>query len=65
MMKGDDGDWKELATAKASDKEYKVPDLKPNKEYDFAVAAENKVGRGDAIETTASTVLKEKPKKPG
>ena len=57
MMKENDGDWKDIATAKANDKEYKVPDLKPDKKYDFAVAAENKVGRGDAMETTASTVL--------
>ena len=65
MMKEDDGDWKDIATAKAYDKEYKVPDLKPDKKYDFAVVAENKVGPGDAMETTAPTVLKAKPKKPG
>ena len=64
-MKEDDGDWKDIATAKAYDKEYKVPDLKPDKKYDFAVVAENKIGRGDAMETTAPTVLKAKPKKPG
>ena len=63
MMKEDDGDWKELATVKAYDNDYKVPNLKPNKKYDFAVVAENKAGRGDATETVSPTVLKEKPKK--
>ena len=65
MMKEDDGDWKEIATVKSYDNEYKVPNLKPDKKYDFAVVAENKAGRGDAMETTTPTVLKEKPKKPG
>ena len=65
MMKEDDGDWKELATVKSYDNDYKVPNLKPNKKYDFAVVAENKAGLGDAMETITPTVLKEKPKKPG
>ena len=65
MMKEDDGDWNELATVKSYDNDYKVPNLKPDKKYDFAVVAENKAGRGDAIETLTPTVLKEKPKKPG
>ena len=64
-MKEDDGAWKELATVKSYDNDYKVPNLKPNKKYDFAVVAENKAGRGDAMETLAPTVLKEKPKKAG
>ena len=65
MMKEDDGDWKEITTVKSYDNEYKIPNLKPNKKYDFAVVAENKAGRSDAMETMTPTVLKEKPKKPG
>ena len=65
MMKEDDGDWKEITTVKAYDNEYKIPNLSPNKKYDFAVVAENKAGRSDAIETMSPTVLKEKRKKPG
>ena len=65
MMKEDDGEWKELATVKSYDNDYKVPNLKPGKKYDFAIVAENKTGRGDAIETVTPTVLKEKPKKAG
>ena len=65
MMKEDDGDWKEITAVKSYDNEYKIPNLKPEKKYDFAVVAENKAGRGDAMETMTPTVLKEKPKKPG
>ena len=65
MMKEDDGDWKEITTVKAYDNEYKIPNLTPNKKYDFAVIAENKAGRSDAMETMTPTVLKEKPKKAG
>ena len=65
MMKEDDGDWKEITTVKSCDNEYKIPNLKSDKKYDFAVVAENKAGRGDAMETMTPTVLKEKPKKPG
>ena len=65
MMKEDDGEWKELATVKSYDNDYKVPNLKPDKKYDFAVVAENKAGRGDAMETVTPTVLKEKAKKAG
>ena len=65
MMKEDDGDWKELATVKSYDNDYKVSDLKPDRKYSFAVVAENKAGRGDAMETVTPTVLKEKPKKAG
>ena len=60
MMKEDDGDWKEITTVKAYDNEHKVPNLKPDKKYDFAVVAENKAGRGEASETMAPTVLKKK-----
>ena len=65
MMKEDDGEWNELATVKAYDNDYKVPNLKTNKKYDFAIVAENKAGCGDATETVSPTVLKEKPKKAG
>ena len=65
MIKEDDGEWTELATFKAYDNDYTVPNLKPNKKYDFAIVAENKAGRGDATETVSPTVLKEKPKKAG
>ena len=58
MMKEDDGDWKEIAVV--NDKEYKVPNLKPEKKYNFAVVAENKAGQGDAMETTSPTVLKKR-----
>ena len=64
-MKEDDGDWKEITTVKAYDNEYRIPDLKPERKYSFAVVAENKAGRGDAMETMTPTVLKEKPKKAG
>ena len=60
MMKEDDGEWKELATVKSYDNDYKVPNLKPEKKYDFAVVAENKAGRSDAIETMSPTVFKKK-----
>ena len=65
MMKEDDGDWKEITTVKSYDNEYRIPNLTPNKRYDFAVVAENKAGRSDAMETMTPTVLKEKPKKAG
>lgn len=65
MMKEDDSEWKEVATVKSYDNDYKVPNLKPDKKYDFAVLAENKAGRGDTVETVTPTVLKEKPKKAG
>ena len=65
MMNEDDGDWKEITTVKAYDNEYRIPDLKPERKYSFAVVAENKAGRSDAMETMTPTVLKEKPKKPG
>ena len=65
IMKEDDGEWKELATVKAYDNDYKVSNLKPNKKYDFAIVAENKAGLGDATETVSPTILKEKPKKAG
>ena len=60
MMKEDDGDWKEITTVKSYDNEYKIPNLKPDKKYDFAVVAENKAGLGDAMETLTPTVLKKK-----
>ena len=60
MMKEDDGDWKEIATVKSYDNEYKIPNLKPDKKYDFAVVAENKAGLSDAMETLSPTVLKKK-----
>ena len=65
MMKEDDGDWKEITSVKAYDNECKIPNLTPNKKYDFSVVAENKAGLGDAMETMTPTVLKEKPKKAG
>ena len=59
-MKEGEGDWNDVARVKALDTDYKVRDLVPGKSYHFRVEAENDVGRGDAVETTAPVVLKKK-----
>lgn len=64
LMREDDGEFKEIAKLKSFDNDYKIKDLVPGKNYFFAVVAGNKMGKGEAMETSTPTVLKKKATKP-
>jgi hypothetical protein len=50
MKEDDSDDWKKLASVGAFDTAYTAKNLKTGKQYKFAVAAENKIGRGELSE---------------
>lgn len=52
--------WKKAGSVGALDTDFKVKDLLKDKKYYFAVAAENKKGLGERMETDSAVM----PKKP-
>lgn len=57
----EDGDkWVKIAEVMSYDSTYKVPGLKDNTSYLFAVSAKNEVGYGEPLETDKGV----KPKRP-
>lgn len=60
MLKENGGQWKEVEDLGAYDSDTVVRSLSTDTEYLFAVAAENKVGVGEAAETESPTVLQKK-----
>ena len=59
-VKEGDKDWKDVSKVTAYDTDYKVTKLTPGGSYNFAVLAENSVGKGPAAETSSPVVLKKK-----
>ena len=61
MKEDDSDDWKKLASVGAFDTAYTAKNLKTGKQYKFAVAAENKIGRGELSELESPIILQKKP----
>ena len=61
MKEDDSDDWKKIGSVGAFDTAYTAKNLKTGKQYKFAVAAENKIGRGELSELESPIILQKKP----
>lgn len=62
FMKPEDADeWKKIGSCGAVDTVYTTKKLKIGKTYRFAVAAENKIGKGELVELETAVSLQKEP----